>query len=227
MLRVAGGSFGGDDCGPGCVVDVPPLRRPIGRAALRLDRHVQRERERERERSAGRRGDGRELALARRPTRRVRRSPTGRRSRARTRTSRAEPGDGRRGTDRGRERLLSRIAMAINGVARRRGKVWRDRYFRQDLTAPKQVRNVLVYVLFNIRKHAQSDHELAFFRDRLDPYSSAAWLEGWSPASCPSPIALAARSGGARVAAPPSWLMCRGWQHRGLIRLDEQPRSRD
>src|SRR5689334_16370122 len=87
---------------------------------------------------------------------------------------------------RGVQRLLSRIAMAVNAVARRSGKVWRDRYFRQDLTVPSQVRNALVYVLFNIKKHAQrSDEEVALWSDSVDPYSSAAWLDGWSEKSRP------------------------------------------
>ena len=127
---------------------------------------------------------------------------------------------------RGIQRLLSRIAMAVNAVARRSGKVWRDRYFRQDLTVPKQVRNALVYVLFNVKKHAQrSDEEIELWRESVDPYSSTPWLDGWSEQCRPPASGLAARFGPPIVAAPRSWLVRDGWKRRGAIRLDEHPRA--
>ena len=133
--------------------------------------------------------------------------------------------DEREALARGIQRLLSRIALALNGIARRRGKVWRDRYFRQDLTSPQQVRNALVYVLFNIRKHAQSsDEDVALWRDSVDPYSSTAWLDGWSEDSRPPDSGLA-RFGSPIVAAAQSWLLRDGWKRRGRIRLTERPRS--
>ena len=39
---------------------------------------------------------------------------------------------------RGMQRLLSRLAMTINAIAMRHGKLWRDRYHRRDLTTPQQ-----------------------------------------------------------------------------------------
>ena len=133
--------------------------------------------------------------------------------------------DEREALARGIQRLLSRIALALNGIARRRGKVWRDRYFRQDLTSPQQVRNALVYVLFNVRKHAQdSDEEVALWRDSVDPYSSTAWLDGWSEESRPLAGGLAS-FGPPIVAAPQSWLFRDGWKRRGPIRLTDRPRS--
>src|SRR3954453_15816917 len=54
---------------------------------------------------------------------------------------------------RGIQRFASRVAMGINTVARRSGRLWRERYPRRDLTSPNQVRNALVYVIMNIRKH--------------------------------------------------------------------------
>jgi putative transposase len=133
--------------------------------------------------------------------------------------------DEREALARGVQRLLSRIALALNGIAQRRGKVWRDRYFRQDLTSPQQVRNALVYVLFNVRKHAQSsDEEVERWRASVDPYSSTAWLDGWSEDARPPATELAS-FGPPIVDAPRSWLLRDGWKRRGRIRLSERPRS--
>jgi REP element-mobilizing transposase RayT len=57
---------------------------------------------------------------------------------------------------RGVQWLSSRVARAVNVLHGRRGRVWRDRYHRRDLKTPREVRNALVYVLMNIRKHARA-----------------------------------------------------------------------
>ena len=54
---------------------------------------------------------------------------------------------------RGVQRLAVRAAKAINRVLRRRGSVWADRYHAHVLKTPREVRNALVYVLNNVRKH--------------------------------------------------------------------------
>jgi putative transposase len=122
---------------------------------------------------------------------------------------------------RGMQRLLSRIAMVVNGIARRRGKVFRDRYFRQDLRSPRQMRNALVYVLFNMRKHVH-DRE---WGTGLDGYSSAEWFDGWAAADAAS--AVRARAGPAPVVPPRSWLARTGWNVRagGPLRRTENVRS--
>jgi putative transposase len=121
---------------------------------------------------------------------------------------------------RGMQRLLSRIALAINGVARRRGKVFRDRYFRQDLTSPTQVRNALIYVMFNVRKHDL----VGDWEKGIDTYSSTMWFDGWAPDCAPSGRT---RAGPPIVAEPRSWLARTGWNVRGggPIRLDARVRS--
>lgn len=89
---------------------------------------------------------------------------------------------------RGVQRLLSRIAMTANALARRAGSVWRERHHRQVLKKPRQVRNALVYVLFDDRRHqvpGQNGWEVAMAS--LDPCSSAFWFDGWSPACPPRP----------------------------------------
>ncbi|MDB4944813.1 MAG: hypothetical protein JWP97_4347 [Labilithrix sp.] len=129
---------------------------------------------------------------------------------------------------RGVQRLLSRIAMSLNAQLGRRGRVWRDRYFRQDITGPTQMRGALVYVLFNVRRHtAPSDGGLSRFDRRIDPMSSAAWLDGWHPRSRPRDGELEeAQSGPPVVARPRTWLARTGWRTRGggPLRLDDDPR---
>lgn len=122
---------------------------------------------------------------------------------------------------RGMQRLLSRLAMTINAIARRRGKVWRDRYHRRDLRSPQQFRNVLVYVLFNMRKHAPTDRDAELWAGCIDPCSSAAWFTGWAANAGPPQSSLT-RAGPSVIAEPKSWLARGGWERRGRIRLDER-----
>jgi putative transposase len=126
---------------------------------------------------------------------------------------------------RGVQRLLSRAAMAVNAVARRSGKLWSDRHYREPLTTPSQVRNAYVYVLFNLRKHelASAAPSVSAFVT-VDPCSSAYWLDGWSP-HAPAPPAAVAKAGPPIVSPPITWLARRGWKTRGLLRVDEVPRA--
>lgn len=50
---------------------------------------------------------------------------------------------------RGMRSFTIRVAQRINRqiFARRRGKVWGDRYHRRELTNPTEVRNALLYIL--------------------------------------------------------------------------------
>ena len=86
----------------------------------------------------------------------------------------AEAADGR-ALSRGIQGLGIRLAKAVNRVLGRRGSVWSDRFHARALRTPREVRNGLVYVLQNWRKHIRA---VAGF----DPCSSAAWFTGWSTA---------------------------------------------
>ena len=107
-----------------------------------------------------------------------------------------------------------RVALRINRrvLGRRGGRVWGDRYHRRDLCSPRQVRNVLVYVLANHLKHGETKVGL------LDPCSSGPWWDGWihilEPPREPNPVDL-----------PQTWLLRRGWQPLGLLHLGEVPRA--
>ena len=67
--------------------------------------------------------------------------------------------------------LAARTARAINRRLRRTGKVWNSRYHARALATPREVRNGLVYVLLNFRKHLR-------VTTGTDPRSSAAWFGG-------------------------------------------------
>jgi putative transposase len=128
---------------------------------------------------------------------------------------------------RGLQGLASGIARAVNRAVGRRGRFWRDRYHRRDLTSPRQMRNTIVYVLHNFRKHRPEDALPTL--DQLDSRSSAAWFDGWDPRAGPL---LAARRRSDRWNAEPApispagtWLGVHGWRRLGAIRADEGPAS--
>jgi putative transposase len=125
---------------------------------------------------------------------------------------------------RGIQGLASGIARAVNRTVRRRGRLWRDRYHRRDLTSPRQTRNAIVYVLMNFRKHAPEDAITTLHE--LDSRSSAAWFDGWDPRA--GPLVERVRRASGDVLAPPTraaetWLGAHGWRRLGALRADERP----
>jgi REP element-mobilizing transposase RayT len=98
--------------------------------------------------------------------------------------------------------LAVRCTRAINRAARRRGSVWADRYHSAPKETPTAVRRVIVYVLFNSKKHAPASAAA------LDPCSSAPWFDRFQEfiprPSTPSP-----------VRAPRTWLAREGWLKGG------------
>lgn len=121
------------------------------------------------------------------------------------------------------KRLLSRIAMAVNTLARRSGKVFPDRYFRQDILTASQFRQVLVYVLFNARKHDTTRD----WNHGIDTYSSTVWFQDWAEGAGPPVVEGPNRHGPSIVAEPRTWLAQTGWKlwGGGPLRLDDQPRG--
>jgi REP element-mobilizing transposase RayT len=119
--------------------------------------------------------------------------------------------------------LAIRIARYVNELLSRQGPLWDGRWHGRALRTPRDVRNALLYVLANFRKHARRPP-----RAGIDPYSSGAWFDGWrgwQPMSdAPPPFALrgppVAETG---VSAPTSWLARTGWRRHGLLGLDEVP----
>lgn len=122
---------------------------------------------------------------------------------------------GRRELASGMNGLLIRVARGLNSLWRRRGKVFADRYHARDLGTLRAVRNALVYVLQNGRKHG------ACF-EGVDPYSSGPWFDGWS--STTDAEAMASSSAGpSPFARAETWLLRWGWKQLGLVGIAESP----
>ncbi|HTQ06654.1 MAG TPA: hypothetical protein VMI54_22515 [Polyangiaceae bacterium] len=130
--------------------------------------------------------------------------------------------------------VMIRIALYVNQLLARRGPLWADRWHGRALASPSEVRNAIVYVLANFRKHARRAA-----RRGIDPFSSARWFAGfreWHVESgVPPPFAERARwglalrsaadleAGEAADFAPRTWLARVGWRRRGLIGIEERP----
>jgi REP element-mobilizing transposase RayT len=111
-------------------------------------------------------------------------------------------------------RFAKRVAQLLG---RRKGKVWDHRHHRHDLRTPSEVRNALLYVLQNEKKHGEAPREGRF----LDPHSSAAWFDGWQDRGPRDP----GEDGSWRPPRPRTWLLERGWRRRGLLRTTDAPKA--
>lgn len=143
--------------------------------------------------------------------------------------------------------LFSRVAFAVNAITRRHGKLFRDRHHRHELKTPREVRNALVYILFNDRKHRAANATTAASRIHvgskasvrqaaglaavmpgLDPCSSAWWFHQWAPWDHP-PRELLRDAAEAPTAKPRTWLAGIGWtrglggRRDGRLRFSECP----
>jgi putative transposase len=119
-------------------------------------------------------------------------------------------GDEARRARGGMHGLAIRLALAVNRVLGRKGKVVGDRYHVRSLTTPRQMRTSMVYVLLNFRKHLRAPAG-------VDPRSSGPHFGGWHRAPC------VANDPPATV-APTTWMAAIGW-HRagGPLRVEEHP----
>ncbi|AKU97814.1 hypothetical protein AKJ09_04478 [Labilithrix luteola] len=123
-------------------------------------------------------------------------------------------GDDKRALERGLRSLIARVTRRVKKVlGLSRAKIWGDRYHRRDLTSPRQVRNALVYVLANFKKHLRVTHGAP----RIALRSSAPWFTGWIQNR-----QLPAES--SPVEPPRTWLARAGWMKHGLIHPGEAPR---
>jgi putative transposase len=138
----------------------------------------------------------------------------------------------------GMKGLKVRLARSLNRHWQRSGSIFADRYHARSLRTPREVRNALVYVLHNARKHGLS-------YQGPDLCSSGPWFDGWASASPPSspeaagtlplgPSAPEPNSGqgkgpcsGTRTSPATvrarTWLLGTGWKRWGLIGLEERP----
>jgi REP element-mobilizing transposase RayT len=115
----------------------------------------------------------------------------------------------------GMRALTVRLALRINRVLARRGRLFDHRYHARALATPREVALSLQYVLLNARKHA-AERGLRLPAAWVDPRSSAAAFDGWA-----RPPIVAANDLG--VAAASTWLLRTGWRRHGLLRVDGIP----
>jgi len=113
-----------------------------------------------------------------------------------------------RALSRGVQGLAIRLARRVNAMLGIRGPFWGERFHSRELGYPRSVRNAIVYVLMNAKKHG---HDFD-----VDPCSSAPWFDGF--------MGHAPRDGPSPTRSPNTWLAAKGWRMRGLVRLDERPR---
>jgi|SRR5579862_711659 len=121
--------------------------------------------------------------------------------------------DGTFALSRGMQGLGIRLAKAINRRIGRAGRVWSDRYHCRALRTPREVRNGLIYVLLNGRKHHVTGRG-------IDPCSSGAWFGGWRHR-------VDAPRNPAPVRQPTTWLLRVGWRRSGQIGINDAPAGRD
>jgi REP-associated tyrosine transposase len=107
----------------------------------------------------------------------------------------------RESLSRGVQGLAGRIARGFNRAVGRSGRVWSGRYHARPLTTAREVRNALVYVLLNFRKHLRA-------APAIDPRSSGPWFSGWSRP--PEDTTTAPP-----VSEPRTWLAAVGWRRAG------------
>ena len=123
---------------------------------------------------------------------------------------------------RGVQSLSIRLAKRLNRFLRRSGGAFADRYHSRALRSPREVRNALVYVLNNFRKHVdQSGPRLPL--SFLDPCSSAGFFDGWDPEWTQAPPDRRAFRDPyphlPRASVPArSFLLRRAWRKHGLLR---------
>jgi len=118
---------------------------------------------------------------------------------------------------RGMQGLSIRLARRLNRRLGRRGRLFAERYHARILRTPREVRNVLAYVLNNARRHAPAD--VTFPRDWIDALSSAPYFDGWRN----QPRLYSAPEPDTPVTAPVTWLLRTGWRRRGLLHTAEVP----
>src|SRR5262249_11478669 len=116
---------------------------------------------------------------------------------------------------RGARGLAIRLARQVNRAVRRNGGLWGDRWHGRALTTPREVRNALVYVLANAKKHA------AGLGGPVDVCSSAPWFTAWRDAT---DLEALRRGLDPPVCAPRTWLAATGWRRHGLVSVREAPR---
>ena len=120
---------------------------------------------------------------------------------------------------RGMMAIGARLARAVNRTTGRTGRLLAERYHLRLLATPREVRLALRYVLLSARRHAARAGKVMASAVRLDPASSARWLDGWRRTVPCEPAATSSCA----VAGARTWLLRVGWRRHGLLDLADVP----
>ena len=126
--------------------------------------------------------------------------------------------DDRLALSRGIQGFKISAAKKLNKARCRDGEVFADRYHEEILTTPSQVRNAIHYCLNNWRKHGEDRGAI----DRVDPYSTGMWFDGW----CDGTIHVPPDVETLEPARPTTWFLREGWKKAGPISLFTTPSRR-
>jgi REP element-mobilizing transposase RayT len=115
---------------------------------------------------------------------------------------------------RGMQSFQISAARQLNKLLVRRGRVFDDRYHLVVVRSPTQMRNVLVYVFGNWRKHGADRRVAPGWL--IDPYASGFAFAGWKELQDGLALWPANVIAGWLVVKPPgSWLLSCGWRRGG------------
>jgi hypothetical protein len=109
----------------------------------------------------------------------------------------------------------------------RRGRVFIDRYHREDLDSPRQVRNAIAYVINNWRRHGIDRNAVfSLYGGRVDPYASGMSFAGWQQLLPSEPQIVPKGYEPPPVSEPSTWLLRVGWMKAGAIGMLDVPGPR-
>lgn len=114
------------------------------------------------------------------------------------------------------KRLNAAVAVDRREPKARRGVVFPERYYVEQLKTPRQVRNAIAYVLNNWRRHREDMVRGA----PIDPYSTAPCFDGWDRELR---FALPPEYEPLPTAYPATYLLSTLWRRHLLISPDEIP----
>jgi REP element-mobilizing transposase RayT len=116
---------------------------------------------------------------------------------------------------------LARLGLAL--PARRRGRVFTDRYHEEVIRTPRQARHALAYVLNNWRRHREDKRPVARGWT-IDPFATGWAFDGWKERA-DTPFAFRVRETYKPIPVwlPKTWLLREGWRMYGLIGVREVP----
>ena len=126
--------------------------------------------------------------------------------------------DDRKALANGMKGCNGRVALVLNALWRRRGKVFRERFHDRVLKTLNEVRNALKYVLNNHLKHSVQLNPYSM-PNEPDVFSSGRYFDGWlgrAPDRAPGAEGAVVVEGG--------WKLRQGWKHHyRAIGLAEVP----